>query len=669
MDVEKHRLNWGGGIIIASMMAMLAALAIIFKFAPAPDGNVARNLALIGGVTTFLSAVVGVFFGVSAGTSSSVQSNQAAVAAGLAGADAAAAAKTAAAASDQAAAASSSAASAAQDVAATARQVADAATRSLDQARQMVLAPRSALAVPGSAAEDDDVEVLRFDPGAPATTLAVPRGLGQFLEHFFAPRPGPAAPSGGAALFQQVLDVARAEAAAGVSRSTDRARVTEYLALLGLPFAEPGGKPVPFCAAGVTWAACRAYCDVNRIAYSDANRLAVFRGVLGEIANSFKPSASCKAILADARARGTFVDTPKSGYLVLYNWSGGSQPEHVGLVVGATETTLSTVEFNTSAAGSQSDGGAVALKSRNRRHAIGYVRTYPDASGSREPVGGDALAAAIADFAARSAGLLGAEAPRALAATMAKGDPDPAVALPLVADLVDMLPDGAPDDLRRDGEALIAGLRSDASAREPVDATGARAVAPTFETLREEYLTLFASCTIRPAYKSQVAWHVAKIEAGKTAYQAVENATGVPWAFVAIVHGLEASFRFNGHLHNGDPLTARTVHDPAGRPPLWNPPNDWQSSAVDALVYENFAGLADWSLPRMLYRWERYNGFGSRRQGIHTPYLWSFSNHYTKGKYVADHVWDPEKVSKQCGAAVMLRTLVDKGVIPLPPQA
>ena len=57
-------------------------------------------------------------------------------------------------------------------------------------------------------------------------------------------------------------------------------------------------------------------------------------------------------------------------------------------------------------------------------------------------------------------------------------------------------------------------------------------------------------------------------------------------------------------------------------------------------------------MARILYRWEAYNGFGSRRQGINTPYLWAFSNHYTKGKYVAD--------GKNCNTTVST-TLTDFG--------
>jgi lysozyme family protein len=43
---------------------------------------------------------------------------------------------------------------------------------------------------------------------------------------------------------------------------------------------------------------------------------------------------------------------------------------------------------------------------------------------------------------------------------------------------------------------------------------------------------------------------------------------------------------------------------------------------------------------------------------VPTPYLWSFSSLYEKGKFVADGVFDPAAVSKQCGAAVMLKAVL-----------
>jgi lysozyme family protein len=128
---------------------------------------------------------------------------------------------------------------------------------------------------------------------------------------------------------------------------------------------------------------------------------------------------------------------------------------------------------------------------------------------------------------------------------------------------------------------------------------------------------------------------------------------------------MEASFSFTGHLHNGDPLSSRTIQVPKGRPKVWNPPSDWSSSALDALEQEGFLHQADWTLARVLYRFEGFNGYGYHALGINSPYLWSFSDQWTKGKFVADHKFDSNATSKQCGAAVMLRALVDAGDVQL----
>ncbi len=116
-------------------------------------------------------------------------------------------------------------------------------------------------------------------------------------------------------------------------------------------------------------------------------------------------------------------------------------------------------------------------------------------------------------------------------------------------------------------------------------------------------------------------------------------------------------------MHNGDPLTARTKNVPAGRPVNCNPPFTWEESATDALMYQKIDKWKDWSLPGLLYKLEEYNGWGYRISHPHvlSPYLWSYSNHYTKGKYVADGTWSETAVSKQCGVAVLLRRLAEKG--------
>ncbi|MCE7796381.1 hypothetical protein LWE61_07375 [Sphingobium sufflavum] len=189
------------------------------------------------------------------------------------------------------------------------------------------------------------------------------------------------------------------------------------------------------------------------------------------------------------------------------------------------------------------------------------------------------------------------------------------------------------------------------------------AVRPAFENVRGQYEALFASCTVNPARAGEVAWYRTMLLRGRPRYEEAAAKSGVPWWFIAIIHGMEASFNFQGHLHNGDPLARRTVQVPRGRPPVWNPPSDWISSALDALQIEGFAGIRDWGVARALYSWEAYNGWGYRRAGvgIPSPYLWSFSNHHKKGKFVADGHYDPNAISKQCGTAMMLKALVAKG--------
>ena len=206
---------------------------------------------------------------------------------------------------------------------------------------------------------------------------------------------------------------------------------------------------------------------------------------------------------------------------------------------------------------------------------------------------------------------------------------------------------------------LLSRYAEETSIRE--EREGLEAGRPALALLRDEYAGLFDTCRVKQARSGEVAWHRSRLLKYRLQYEEVAARTGAPWWFVGIVHALEASFNFAGHLHNGDPLTGRTVQVPKGRPVQWNPPSDWVSSAVDAIEHEGYARVDDWGLPAILYRFESYNGFGYRGRGVNTPYLWSFSNHYSAGKFVRDGKFDPSAVSKQCGAAVMLKALVGAG--------
>jgi lysozyme family protein len=187
-----------------------------------------------------------------------------------------------------------------------------------------------------------------------------------------------------------------------------------------------------------------------------------------------------------------------------------------------------------------------------------------------------------------------------------------------------------------------------------------------YASLAPEYRRMWDELAPRDAYADSIDWHLTMLREARTRYENVGDQVGVPWHFIGVIHALEASFNFRAHLHNGDhPLTQRTRQVPSGRPATWLPPADWESSAKDALRLLGFTGKSDWSLERTLYRLEAYNGFGYRRIGVATPYLWSFSNHYEAGKFVADGKFNAKARSQQCGTAVMLKLLADAGDIAL----
>lgn len=182
------------------------------------------------------------------------------------------------------------------------------------------------------------------------------------------------------------------------------------------------------------------------------------------------------------------------------------------------------------------------------------------------------------------------------------------------------------------------------------------------QELRIEYQTLFNTCRIRDDRIDDVDAIVADLEQNRSRYLEVGQPLGIPWYAIAVIHNMESSRNFERHLHNGDPLNARTKHVPANRPPEGTPPFTWEESARDALRYQHLDDWDDWSLPGLLYKLEEYNGWGYRLYHGHvlSPYLWSFSYHYRSGKYTADGRWSESAISRQAGAAVLLRRLAEK---------
>lgn len=147
-----------------------------------------------------------------------------------------------------------------------------------------------------------------------------------------------------------------------------------------------------------------------------------------------------------------------------------------------------------------------------------------------------------------------------------------------------------------------------------------------------------------------------RLVAAKARYQAVEQRTGVPWPFIAVTHERESSQDWNTQLGQGDPLNQVSTHVPKGRGPF----KTWEDGAYDALVNcgPYAARNKDWSIGGFLTMLERYNGVGYANRGLPSPYIWSGTDQYRAGKYVADGVFDPDAVDKQLGCAGLLLAMM-----------
>jgi len=185
----------------------------------------------------------------------------------------------------------------------------------------------------------------------------------------------------------------------------------------------------------------------------------------------------------------------------------------------------------------------------------------------------------------------------------------------------------------------------------------------TYAATRNGYANLWARVQLKPERRAAAVAIARRLLTHRARYEAAASAVGCPWWWVAVVHNLESGGSWTSHLHNGDPLTRRTTHVPAGRPATGSPPFTWEESARDALRLKNLQSVPTWEIPRCLYEWERYNGFGYVARRVNSPYVWSFTTLQQPGKYVADGVFDRNEVSQQCGAAAVLLALIEIGAV------
>lgn len=187
---------------------------------------------------------------------------------------------------------------------------------------------------------------------------------------------------------------------------------------------------------------------------------------------------------------------------------------------------------------------------------------------------------------------------------------------------------------------------------------------PTYGSKWPEYAKQWDKMEIRPNKQAAFEKIAKKLIASKDRYVAAQKKTGVPWYMIALLHMRESDNNFNTQLAQGDPLSRRSTHVPAGRGPF----DTWEEGAYDALVtLKHFDKIIDWRLEKILYYSELYNGWGYHNHGVPSAYLWAGSTVYIHGKYISDGVWSSSAVDSQPGVASVLRVMMklDPSIKPL----
>jgi lysozyme family protein len=143
----------------------------------------------------------------------------------------------------------------------------------------------------------------------------------------------------------------------------------------------------------------------------------------------------------------------------------------------------------------------------------------------------------------------------------------------------------------------------------------------------------------------------------------------VPSWFIAIVSEREYGGppHWDRQLGQGDRLDQKSHNVPAGMGPYLPKPGDvtpghdaWTRCCVDVLVNSapRAAKWKVWTIGGVLTLFEEYNGLGYAARGLPSTYVWSGSDQYVSGKYVRDHVYDPNVVDVQEGCAPLLAMLM-----------
>ncbi len=176
------------------------------------------------------------------------------------------------------------------------------------------------------------------------------------------------------------------------------------------------------------------------------------------------------------------------------------------------------------------------------------------------------------------------------------------------------------------------------------------------DKLKAANLARWNACKILPAWGGILDSVSHRLVGVKARYQIVGAKTAVPWAVIAVIHQRESSQSWTASLAQGDRWDRESIHVPAHRGPF----KSWEEAAEDALIIcpPHAARWHDWSIGGALTLLEQYNGLGYAARGIPSPYIWSATDQYRSGKYIADGHFDPNAVDHQTGCAGLLKDMM-----------
>ncbi len=145
--------------------------------------------------------------------------------------------------------------------------------------------------------------------------------------------------------------------------------------------------------------------------------------------------------------------------------------------------------------------------------------------------------------------------------------------------------------------------------------------------------------------------------ARRARYEEVARRAGLPAPLVAAIHWRESTGDFNTYLHQGDRLGRPAVHVPRDIPVF----HDWTEAAVHALDMKSTLREAmrittqTTDLAALATYAEHYNGLGYHYRGRPSPYVFSGTDQYSRGKFVRDGVYSSRTRDRQLGVVAMIQ--------------